>query len=103
MAKQTWKWKRWVEEEKTDDNWEMVQWDNDSREKREGTDLGALDMSWLDARKFNRNAALSPPEKWPKGPSGQRNTSKKQEVDCLREVATINQPEIDLLTLEQQT
>ncbi|KAK3484942.1 uncharacterized protein B0T23DRAFT_400202 [Neurospora hispaniola] len=84
MAQQTWKWKRWLEEEKSDDEWEMILWDNNSKERRAGTDLEALDMSWLDARKFKRNAALSPPpEKWPKDSSGQRNSRRYEVDDCI--------------------
>ncbi|KAJ4356865.1 hypothetical protein N0V85_009538 [Neurospora sp. IMI 360204] len=106
MARQTWKWKRWVEEEKTKDDWEMLQWDIYSREKREETDLEPLDMSWPRARKFNRNAALSPqPEKWPKDPSGQRNT-KRQEVDCLCDLDCLLEVDSlprDATILDQQT
>ncbi|KAK3502271.1 hypothetical protein B0T13DRAFT_524032 [Neurospora crassa] len=84
MAQQPWKWKRWLEEEKSDEDWEMILWDNNSKERRAGTDLEALDMSWLNARKFKRNAALSPPpEKWPKDSSGQRNTKRYDVHNCI--------------------
>ncbi|KAK1777712.1 hypothetical protein QBC45DRAFT_468935 [Copromyces sp. CBS 386.78] len=71
MATQTWKWERWMEKEKTDEEWDRLEMD--PKERRKGRDLKALDMSWLKARILERNAALAPPpEKWPKDPLGHR-------------------------------
>lgn len=75
MARQKWKWKRWVEEEKK--GWELIFWEPDVRtaERRKGRSLKPLDMSWLDVMIGESNSALSPPpEKWPKKPCSCKGT-----------------------------
>ena len=84
MANHSWKWERWMEEEKTDSEWAMEEMDPYSKERRAGRDLKPLDMSWLKGKIFDRNAALAPPrEKWPKHPKdllGQQDPRDQQPV-----------------------